>query len=169
MFPSHAAQHGTRVIDTKNILRLVDEHVVPGKKVFAQQPANRKSILLHALHVVEQHILVAGRVAADLEPIKSRVHGGSVQAGPGDSGVSGGFQIQIRRQLEIDNRHLGPRIEKEVVRARIVDGNSHYHLMLIDFMERDRFHVGGTARLGAEDSGKKCGQKKKSKMPHDVQ
>ena len=155
----HAPHHGSRVIDAKNFVRLIDENVVAGKKIFAQESTQGKAFCLHGFHVVDQDRLVGGHVIADLEPIEFGVQGQTLEAGARDRGGSAGFELKIRSQPEIDNRHLGAGIEEEIVGARVVDGHPHDHLMLIDPVQRDRLDVRWASRLRLHADGENRRQK----------
>ncbi len=87
--------HGTGVVNAEDVIFVIDEDVVPGEEVIAEETANGKASSLHVLHVVDENALVGEDVIADLERSKVGVVDIALDAETCDSRVACGGDAEL--------------------------------------------------------------------------
>src|SRR5260370_9820859 len=129
MRPFHVCAHCGRVVQTEQVVSIVDHHIELAQKIFAEDSAKMEIDGLGILDVKHEYLLVGDRMGAGFEQVELREGSGCLKCGSCYDGRALRIQVELSGQRGVDHRHLGAGIQDKVRGAGVVDGYHHNHLV----------------------------------------
>ena len=80
MRPFHVCAHCGRVVETKQVVSIVDQHVELAKKILAEDTAKVEIDGMGILEVKHDYLLVGDRMGASFEQVELRDGSGSTKS-----------------------------------------------------------------------------------------
>ena len=128
--PLTSARMRGRVVETEQVVRIVDQHVELLEKILAENALNVEAGGLEILEVIHQHLLVGDGVRAGFEPVEMGEGSGGLGTDACDLGLPLGGEMEFGGQGGIDHRDLRAGVEEEAVGAGVVDGDGDNHVVV---------------------------------------
>src|SRR3984885_8064251 len=120
----HAGSHRTRVIEAKQTVCIVDQHVEVLEKILAEDSLNVQVGGLEILEIIDNDPLVSDGARTRFEQVQLRDGSRLTRSRACDDSRALGFQVESSGQRRIDHGDLGAGVQLEVVGSSVVDGYS---------------------------------------------
>src|SRR5260370_2380230 len=127
-----AAGHGRGIVETKQVVSIVDQHIEFAEKILAEDTAKKVEIDgMGILEVKHEYLLIGDGMGADFEQVELREGSGCKKSDSCYPGRALSIQMELSSQGWIDHRHLGAGVQQKVVGAGMVYGYLHDHLVAV--------------------------------------
>ena len=147
MQPFHVCAHSGRVVETEQVVSIVDQHVELAQKIFAEDTAKVEIDGMGILDVKHDYLLVGDRMGASFEQVELRDGSGCIKSDSCYLGRAQSIQMELSGQRAIDHCDLVAGIQQKVVGAGMVDGYRHDHLVAVCEMEGYTGDISGAMRF----------------------
>jgi hypothetical protein len=128
--------HGRGVVETKQVVSIVDQHIEFAEKILAEDPA--KDVEIDGMEILEvkyEYLLIGDGMGSDFEQVELRKGSGCKKSDSCYPSRALSLQMELSSQGGINHRHLGAGVQQKVVWAGMVDGYRHDHLVAVCEME----------------------------------
>ena len=109
--PFTSARIAGRVVETEQVVSIVDQHVELAQKILAEDTAKVEIDGLGILDVKHERLLVGDRMGANFEQVELREGSGCTKSDSRYHGRVLSIQMEIGSQRGIDHRDLGAGIQ----------------------------------------------------------
>src|SRR5882762_11245528 len=109
--------HGRGVVETKQVVSIVDQHIEFAEKILAEDTAKKVEVDgMGILEVKHEYLLIGDGMGADFEQVELREGSGCKKSDSCYLGRALSIQIELSGQRGIDHRDLGAGVQQEVIR-----------------------------------------------------
>src|SRR5260370_32677206 len=131
-----AAGHGRGIVETKQVVSIVDQHIEFAEEILAEDTPKKVEIDgMGVLEVKHEYLLIGDGMGANFKQVELRDGSGFEKSDSCYPGRALSIQMELSSQVGIDHRHLGAGVQQKVVGAGMVDGYRHDHLVTVCEME----------------------------------
>jgi hypothetical protein len=121
MFSLDRQRECLRVVETQDVLAIVDEQIEVLEKILAQDASDARVRRLEFFEIVYGDQSVRDRMHSGLDKIEIGERTASVGRHATDAGSATGFQMEFGSQGGVDTADLSTRVDDEVIGPGVVD------------------------------------------------
>src|ERR1035438_8105352 len=108
MRPFYICAHRGRVVETEEVVRIVDQHIELLEKVLAKNTLDVEASYLEIVEVIDQHFLVGDGVRTGFEPVEAGEGSGGLGIDACDLGLPLGGEMEVGGQGGTSSRGALP-------------------------------------------------------------